>query len=119
LRRPLGALAEHLGNHDCIWVSTVNDPPRHGRISDPEFVTASPNRRHRPRVRHSKPNSLLQLAKQKASFDAGLRGEGRGCHLAVQPNQRLVLWAHARRVYVQTDISATSNLTTQSSGRVR
>jgi hypothetical protein len=62
-------------------------------------------------VRHSEPNSSLQLSKQEARFDSGRGEKRRGSDLAMQSDQRCVFWARAKIVNVQTDITATSNLT--------
>jgi len=64
-RRGLLLLRKDLGDHDGIIVDAIDDAPGHPTIRDPEFVTAGPDARHGPRMRHSKELTRLELPEQE------------------------------------------------------
>ena len=42
LRSLLGPLLEHVGDHDCIRIGSVDDPPRHGCVVDAQLLQRVP-----------------------------------------------------------------------------
>lgn len=87
VRRALCLLAEYLCDLHGVGVQPIHDSPSGPGVSDPQFMTSRPYRRHRSRVRHSNALARLQPPQQVARLDPGLKRKRWRLHLAMQPNQ--------------------------------
>ncbi len=93
--RCLGSLLfKDLHNNHCIRVRSIDNPPGHTRIRNPELMASWPHIRHRSRLRQGQAFAFLQPPQQETCLDTG-HGRKRRCfHLSVKPDERFILRTH-------------------------
>jgi hypothetical protein len=76
-RRLLRPFLKDIRNNDRIVIKPIDNPPRLAGVHDSQLVAPSPDRPHRPRVRHSQPFAPLQPPQQHAGLNPRFCGERR------------------------------------------
>lgn len=112
--------AEHVGNYYCILIDSIYYSPGGILINDSQFVASSFYRRHWSRMRKTEFLAELELAKQKARFDASRLRKGRRSHFAFEPDERFILWLHPEQymsyqTYCQEQILSQNRMSNRSS----
>jgi len=102
-------LGKDIEDHYRVRIRTIDDSPGLAFVVHPELMASRANRRHRPRVGQGQKLALLKQPQEESGFQPGLFREWRRSNFAMQPNQRLVVWAHKLKVYVIFDIMAREN----------
>ena len=104
-----GLLAENFADHDGVCIYPVHDSPCDTRVDDPQLVAANADYGHGARLRHRETMSLLQASKQEPGLQPRFPREGWSLHLAMEPDERLVVRAHPHIPYVRSDISSSED----------
>jgi hypothetical protein len=78
-----------------VAVQPIHDPPRRIRILNPQLVTSTADRRHRPRMGHPNVSAFLNLPQQYAGLNTGLLRERWGFHYTGKPDERFTPSQHS------------------------
>jgi hypothetical protein len=85
-RRCASLLAEHIRNHDSVWIGPIQYPPRTVSVRNSQFVTSGSYRNHRPRVWQGEILTPLQTPQQYPGPNPAFSREWRRFDLAMQPD---------------------------------
>lgn len=101
-----GLLGEDFQNHNRVGVRPADNSPGHALIYDPQFVAAECDLGHGSRKRERQRLAPLELPEEEARFNACRFAERWRLHFSMEPDERLVLGAHPKLVYVGSGIYA-------------